>query len=337
MRNTLKMSEPEPLFIQYDAEPIKVDPIGCKDVADLIEKAQKKFSPQLDTFPLAKLTLHRYTGTKLKPHMKLAELLKPVFVNDGDTPLLIRYADAVLPVIKKTKTSHQSEERKKRWEDLNPILIQAKIDAAEKSGKKNLKESSAYSSLTWSLISPVYEHIMHQYSQTVKEVPQETVELLHNYLVTLTRRLSSVTTGNESQRLHFIAPILVYVSDLFGPEDSIQIVIEEDLNGVNVKANGHFEFMLKRNNKRICIVEAKKDDMEQGMVQDLVGMEVASDLDGLDTVYGIVTNYVEWIFLKSQNDKIEKNMDTLTFELEVATVESLKRIAGKIYSLLSDD
>jgi len=160
---------------------------------------------------------------------------------------------------------------------------------------------------------------------------------LHNYIVTLTRRLSSVTTGKESQRLHFIAPILVYVSDLFGPEDSIQIVIEEDLNGVNVKANGHFEFMLKRNNKRICIVEAKKDNMEQGMVQDIVGMEVASDLNGLDTVYGIVTNYVEWMFLKSQNDKIERDVDTLNFEKQVATVESLKRIAGKIYALLSED
>ena len=73
------------------------------------------------------------------------------------------------------------------------------------------------------------------------------------------------------------------------------------------------------------------------MVQDLVGMEIASDLDGLDTIYGIVTNYVEWIFLKSQNDKIETNIDTLTFEQEGPTVESLKRIAGKIYALLSDE
>jgi hypothetical protein len=332
------MNEPEPLYIQYlDTEPIEVDPTGCKTVAALIKKAQKEFSPELDSFPLNKLTLHRYTGTKLRPHMNISELLKPPFQNDGDNPLLIRYADAVLPIVKKPKTSHRSEERKKRWEELNPILIQAEIEAAAKSGKKNLKESSAYSSLNWSLISPIYEHIMHQYTQTVKEVPQENMELLHNYLVTLTRRLSSVTTGKLSQRLHFIAPILVFVSDLFGPEDSIQIVVEEDLNGVNVKANGHFEFMLKRKNKRICIVEAKKDDMEQGMVQDLVGMEVASDLDGLDTVYGIVTNYVEWIFLKSQNDKIEKDMDTLTFELEVATLESLKRIAGKIYALLSDE
>ncbi|KAJ2988338.1 hypothetical protein HDV02_005636 [Globomyces sp. JEL0801] len=333
------MTEIEPLFVQYlDTEPIEVDPTGCKDIADFIKKAQKEFSPELDEFPLNKLTLHRFTGTKLKGDIKIRELLEQSgFENTDLAPLLIRYADALLPHTKKTKTSHHSEERKKRWEELNPILIQAEIDAAEKSGKKNLKGSLAYSSLNWSLISPVYDHIIHDYSQTVKEVPQETMELLHNYIVTLTRRLSSVTTAKESQRLHFIAPILVYVSNLFGPEDFIQIVIEEDLNGVNVKANGHFEFMLKRNNKRICIVQAKKDDILQGMVQDLVGMEVVSDLNDLDTVYGIVTNYVEWLFLKSQNDKIEMDEDVLHRERGIPTIESLKRIAGKIYALLSDD
>ncbi|KAI8897021.1 hypothetical protein BC833DRAFT_615226 [Globomyces pollinis-pini] len=317
------MTEIEPLFVQYlDTEPIEVDPIGCKDIADFIKKAQKEFSPELDEFPLNKLTLHRYTGTKLKGDIKIRELLKQSgFENTDLAPLLIRCADAL----------------RKRWKELNPILIQAEIDAAEKSGKKNLKGSLAYSSLNWSLISPVYDHIIHDYSQTVKEVPQETMELLHNYLVTLTRRLSSVTTAKESQRLHFIAPILVYVSNLFGPEDFIQIVIEEDLNGVNVKANGHFEFMLKRNNKRICIVQAKKDDILQGMVQNLVGMEVVSDLNDLDTVYGIVTNYVEWLFLKSQNDKIEMDEDVLHRERGIPTIESLKRIAGKIYALLSDD
>jgi hypothetical protein len=158
-------------------------------------------SPLLDSFPLAKLALYRYTGTKLRPGLKICELRKiSGFENSGNTPLLIRYADA-LPVI-------------------------------------------------------------HEYSQTVKEVPQETMELLHNYIVTLTRRLSSFI--KQSQRLHFIAPILVYVSELFGPQVTIQIVINEDLNGLNVKANEHFEFMLKRKNKRICIVQAKKDDMEQG-------------------------------------------------------------------------
>ena len=67
-------------------------------------------------------------------------------------------------------------------------------------------------------------------------------------------------------------------------------------------------------------------------------MEIAADLDNLDTVYGLVTNYIEWMFLTSQNDKIEKHWDTLTIdEFDVATVESLKRIAGKIYDMLSDE
>jgi hypothetical protein len=282
---------------------------------EFIQKVKTEFSPRLDSFSICDITLHRYTGTKLRPGLTFHELFKQAGYEKSDlSPFFIRCADSALPVVKKPKTPHHSEERKNRWEALNPILIQAEIDAAAKSGKKNLKETIAYSTLNWSLISPIYERIMHQYSQTVKDVPQETMKLLHDYTVTLTRSFRSVITGKESERMHFIAPILVYVSGLFGPEDSVQIVVEEDLNGVNVKANGHFEFILKRNSKRLCIVEAKKDDMEQGMVQDLVGMEIASDLVGLDTVYGIVTNYVGWIFLKSLNDKIEKHVDTLQFE-----------------------
>ncbi len=47
---------------------------------------------------------------------------------------------------------------------------------------------------------------------------------------------------------------------------------------------------------------------------------------------------IEWMFLKSHNDKIERHWDTLTFdEFEVPTVESLKRIAGKMYAMLSDE
>ena len=192
--------------------------------------------------------------------------------------------------------------------------------------------------MNWSLISPVYDPIMHGYTQTVKEVPQATIDLLHPLLIATTRRYGGITNRRELKLLFFISPILLYVAELFGPEDSIKIVVEEDLNGVNVKANGHFEFMLKRKNKRLCIVEAKKDDMDQGMAQNLVGMEVASDLDNLDTVYGLVTNYIEWMFLKSQNDKVEKHLDSLSFdEFEVATVESWRRIAGKIYALLSDE
>jgi hypothetical protein len=65
----------------------------------------------------------------------------------------------------------------------------------------------------------------------------------------LTRRLSSILLWKDLQCLPLLAPILIYVSDVFGSEGALQIVIEEDLNGVNDKANVHFESMLKRNNK----------------------------------------------------------------------------------------
>ena len=84
----VEMSEIEPLFVQYLDEPIQVDPTGCKTVSAFIKKAQKEFSPQLDEFPLAKLTLHRYDGTKLKGDIKISELLEQSgFENDGDSQL----------------------------------------------------------------------------------------------------------------------------------------------------------------------------------------------------------------------------------------------------------
>jgi hypothetical protein len=292
----------------------------------LIKKAQKEFSPKLDSFPLSDITLHRYTGTKLKGDIKITSLVKSNgFINNYDNPLLIRYADD-LPVVKKT---HKSQDRKRRWDELNPILIEVA------SKNKKLKESAAYSSLTWKLISPIYK--LQLYSQPVKEVPSETIEYIQGYLSKAHRGLGALAQCNESKRLHFIAPILICIVILFGPNDPVEIVIEEDLSGEQVKANGHFEFMLKRKDKIVCIVETKHYDLQQGIAQDLVGMEVASDVDDLDVVYGIVTNYAEWIFLKNHNDKVEMDEDVLKREIGTPTLESLKRIIGKIYALLSDD
>ena len=77
----------------------EVVPTGCKTVSAFIEKAQKKFSPKLDSFPLCDITLHRYTAG-----LKISELLKQSGFENIDLtplPLLIRYANALLPVAKK--------------------------------------------------------------------------------------------------------------------------------------------------------------------------------------------------------------------------------------------
>jgi hypothetical protein len=132
-----------------------------------------------------------------------------------------------------------------------------------------------------------------------------------------------------------IAPIIICVCFLFNGD--VQIEVEEDLDGDFLKAHGHFEFVLRRGDERVCIVEAKRDEMGQGMAQDLLGCEVAAEIGHLDSVYGIVTNYVQWNFLRSLDEKIELEECSLTLMNGAATKESLSLITGKIYAMLSDE
>ena len=52
-------------------------------------------------------------------------------------------------------------------------------------------------------------------------------------------------------------------------------------------------------------------------------------------VGGIVTNYVEWVFLKSENEHVLKEETAIAREQDVITKESVAEIAGKIYAMLS--
>ena len=116
----------------------------------------------------------------------------------------------------------------------------------------------------------------------------------------------------------------------------VQIEVEEDLNGDFLKARGHFEFVLCRGDKRVCIVEAKKDDMGQGMAQDLLGCEVAAEIGHLNFLT-LVTNYVQWIFLPSLDDKIELEECFMVIDTTGPAKASLLKITGKIYAMLSDE
>ena len=181
----------------------------------------------------------------------------------------------------------------------------------------------------------VFGPIMQSYIQDIKAIPHEDFDLLVRMLAIASTTFGGGRSGKEAKRLYFIAHILMVVCSLF--KGDVRIKVEEDLIGKNVKANGHFEFMLERGNKRVCIVEAKKEDMEQGLAQNLIGCEVASDVDDLRIVYGIVTTFISWTFLKSCDDKIERDDDTLDFHEGTAEPASLRKIAGKIYAMLSDD
>jgi hypothetical protein len=132
--------------------------------------------------------------------------------------------------------------------------------------------------------------------------------------------------------------LLAYVSALFADAGAgeVTILVEEPVNGVRVTVHGHFEFVLQRGTKKIGIVEAKKEDMDQGTAQNLLGLEALSDIENLRFVCGIVTNFVEWIFLKSFDDRIERDIVTLQVVEGMPSHESLSIVSMKIYALLTE-
>jgi hypothetical protein len=215
--------------------------------------------------------------------------------------------------------------RKQRWIELNDIL--------EGNAKKaTTNDSTAYSYVTWNQVKTVFNPT--KYVQPRQNIDDAQLSFLAQYLSIITKCFGGITTGKDTKRLYFIAPVLICVCNLL--DGDVDIVVEEDLMGKFVKAHGHFEFMLRRGNKAICIVQAKKDDLEQGMAQVLVGCEVAAEIGGLDIVYGIVTNYIQWNFLRSLNEKVEHEECSFRLTPNGPERESLKEIAEKIYGMLSN-
>ncbi|KAI9340588.1 hypothetical protein BDR26DRAFT_861436, partial [Obelidium mucronatum] len=216
----------------------------------------------------------------------------------------------------------EKAKRKQRWIELNGIINR-------NTKKSKTIDATGYLYPTWNEIKSIFN--LANYIQ-----PRRNIDDVH--LSFLAQYLSMATTCNISgntKPLHFIAPMLISVCALF--KGDVEIVVEEDLVGKLVKAHGHFEFMIRRGRTAVCIVEAKKDDFEQGMVQYLIGCEVAAEVGGLDIVYGIVTNYVQWNFLRSLNDKVEMNECSFRLTPNGPEKESLKEIVEKIYAMLSSE
>jgi hypothetical protein len=214
--------------------------------------------------------------------------------------------------------------RKQRWIKLNEIL-----EGNTKMLKAN--DSKPYSFITWNQVRTVFEPT--HYVQQRRNIDETQLSFLAQYLSIITRCFGDISTGGDAKRLYFIAPVLFCVCIHLNGE--VDIVVEEHLVGNFVKAHGFFEFMLRRGKKAVCIVEAKKDDVENGLKQNLVGCEVVAEVEGLDIVHGIVTNYIQWNFLRNLNDKVEMEECSLRLTPYGPERKSLQKIAEKIYAMLA--
>jgi len=226
--------------------------------------------------------------------------------------------------------SKASSARKRRWDDLNVVLY----EVVSKSKKKD-KSSTPYSSIEWSNVENIFG--LNQWNLAPKLVEEGVVNKLHLQLLDCGEVFGTISSGKEAKRLHFVAPILTAVALLFKDDpEKVQILVEEDVDGVNIRSNGHFEFVLQKGTRKVCIVEAKKEEMEKGMAQSLLGCEAIADVENMSVVYAVVTNFLQWYFIKDTDEQIYRNATTLTTIDDIPTKESVARIAGMLYALLSE-
>ena len=226
-----------------------------------------------------------------------------------------------------------TEARLERWKELNQIIDKKREKKKRK--RKNVHEDSiACSDITWDEVKKVFEKFKRTYTENCKEVPHEILNTLYLIFRLFGAASGFVFDGKEPHRLYFIYPILACVCSLL---DDVKILFEENVNGQRIHVNGRFEFVIERGRKKIGIVEANYSDFRQGQAQALLGCEALSDVEGLDEVYGIVTNYLTWCFYRSKNSVIEVDVCSLQItDGYLPTEESLLQVAGKIYNMLSE-
>ncbi|KAL4147475.1 hypothetical protein PRNP1_011231 [Phytophthora ramorum] len=116
----------------------------------------------------------------------------------------------------------------------------------------------------------------------------------------------------------------------------VKLKVEESVDGNEVHANGHFEFVLTRGKTKICIVGAKKNDFNQGKVQALIVCEAVADREGLYVVYGIVTDFMEWYLYRCGENSVLLDSSTLRAKSEQLDIGSMRDVCEMIYGALSD-
>lgn len=105
--------------------------------------------------------------------------------------------------------------------------------------------------------------------------------------------------------------------------------VEEDVDGVNIRSNGHLEFVPQNGAKKIFIMKPRR----KGMAQSLLGCEIIADVENVSVVYTVVINFFEWYFLKDCDGHIFRNVTTHSVVIDPPTKESITRITGMLHAL----
>lgn len=150
------------------------------------------------------------------------------------------------------------------------------------------------------------------------------------------RKAGFSSEKSRSERL--VNPVLLELSER--NDNRFTIYSGEILDADSSKGlNGECDFMLSHSGiiefvtaPIFCITEAKKQDLEKGIIQcaaQLVGAEVFNENENhpVDTIFGCSTTGVEWVFLKLSNN-------TITIDRNRYYITELPKLLGALQTVV---
>ena len=143
----------------------------------------------------------------------------------------------------------------------------------------------------------------------------------------------AVATGSEKARSELIiSPVLVEVRRILNHQ--ISLFSGEDFNvDESLALNGRCDFLISRSTEQLAIeapamiiIEAKQADLKTGIGQCVAEMVAAQKFNEskqkpLPTVYGSVTNGLQWQFLKLSGTEV-------TIDLKIYPLPPVEQILG---------
>ena len=151
-----------------------------------------------------------------------------------------------------------------------------------------------------------------------------------------------IEDGCEYTRREFISPILVLAATI----SDVKLACEEKIDGSAGK--GPVDWVAHYANHRICITEGKKDNLTQGLYQNLAQLAAAGEGRGQKRafhvdlpMYGIATTYSNWVF--TCLDPASKGVDRTAVRLNTLPVafntpyfrQTVRDVASRLAALLS--
>ena len=176
------------------------------------------------------------------------------------------------------------------------------------------------------------------------EIPEDSEFLLHIIKdIEMRHNLyDPIEEGCEYTRREFISPMLILAASIAG----VKLACEEQVEGSAGK--GPVDWIVHYLNHRICITEGKKDNISQGLYQNLAQLTAAGEGRGKKRafrvdlpLFGIATTYTEWIFLRldpssTKQERRAVRLGTMGIALNTPYFkQTIRDVVGRLAGLLA--